>query len=297
MPELPQISSRLSPRLLIAEGNTRERNEKLRSAGAQTGSGCYQRSVTFLFPDARVDIVAAADLDSEMPSGKQLADYDGFIMGGSGLNLPGGEADPHVRQQVDLAKAVFDAGIPFLGSCWGLQVAAVAAGGQVAVSPRGRELGFARKVSLTPDGRGAGLFEGKASVFDSPAIHLDEVTHLPSGSIALATNGHSAVQAASIKCNGGTFWGVQYHPEFDLAHMAHLIRSYTEMLVNERFYANAAAAHDHAGQLDVLHQNPDRRDIAWLMGLDQDVLDPRIRYREIENWILHQVLPFMVRRS
>lgn len=291
------MMSDVSPRILIAEGNTRARNEQLKALGAQTGSGCYQSSVKFLFPNARVDILDAADLDTVMPDGKQLSDYDGFIMGGSGLNLPGGEDDPHVRQQVDLAKAVFKSGTPFLGSCWGLQVAAAASGGQVGVSPRGRELGFARKISLTPEGRGSGLFEGKSSVFDSPAIHIDEVTHLPSGGIALATNNHTTVQAASIKHDGGTFWGIQYHPEFDLAHMAHLIRSYASMLVGERFYEDEDAANNHAGQLDVLHQNPDRKDISWLLGLDQDVLDPRIRYREIENWVERQVLPHMVQKS
>jgi len=286
-----------SPRILIAEGNTRQRNEKLLSMGARTGSGCYQHAVKFLFPSARIDILAAADLDSKMPNGKELSDYDGFIMGGSGLNLPGGENDANVRQQVDLAKAVFAAGTPFLGSCWGLQVAAAAAGGRVAVSPRGRELGLARKISLTPEGRASGLFDGKSSVFDQPAIHLDEVTHLPSGSAVLATNWHSSVQAASIKHEGGTFWGVQYHPEFDVAHLAHLIRSYREVLVGENFYADGEAALKHAGQLDVLHQDPARLDLAWALGIDQDVLDPRIRYLEIENWVERQVMPRMVQRG
>ncbi len=287
----------VSPRILIGEGNTSQRNEKLLSAGARTGSGCYQQAVKFLFPLARIDVLAAADLDIKMPNGKQLGDYDGFILGGSGLNLPNGEDDPHVRQQVDLAKAVFDTGVPFLGSCWGLQVAAVATGGRVGVNPRGRELGIARKISVTPQGQGSGLFEGKASVFDSPAIHFDEVTHLPPGSVTLATNGHTSIQAASIKHQSGTFWGVQYHPEFDLAHIADLIRSYTEPLVGEGFYQDREAAFKHAGQMDVLHQNPERQDLAWLLGVDRDVLDPRIRFCEIENWIVHQVLPRLARRS
>ena len=287
----------VSPRILIGEGNTRQRNEKLLAAGARTGSACYQQAVKYLFPSARVDILMVADLDTQMPDGKVLADYDGFVLGGSGLNLPGGEHDPHVRQQVELGKAVFEAGVPFLGSCWGLQVAAAATGGQVGVNPRGRELGIARKISLTPEGRGCGFFDGKVSVFDSPAIHFDEVTHLPSGSIILAENGHTSVQAASIKHQKGTFWGIQYHPEFDLAHIADLVRSYTNLLVGEGFYKDYDAALKHAGQLDVLHQNPERQDLAWLLGVDRDVLDPRIRYREIENWVVHQVLPRMAHRA
>jgi len=292
------MSRDLSPRILIAEGNTRERNEKLTSLGARTGSLCYKQAVQYVYPAARIDIVAAADLDTSLPNGAELASYDGFVMGGSGLNLPGdGANDPHVRQQVDLAKAVFESGVPFLGSCWGLQIAAVAAGGVVGVSPRGRELGIARKIAVTPEGRGSGLFEGKASVFDSPAIHFDEVTHLPSGSIALATNGHTSIQAASITFRGGTFWGVQYHPEFDLDHMAVLIRSYVAPLVGEGFFANEDAALAHATQLDTLHQNPTRQDLGWLLGIDADVLDPRIRFREIENWVRRLVLPRMAQRG
>lgn len=292
------MSSDLSPRILIAEGNTRARNEKLVSLGARTGSGCYQQAVQYVYPAARVDILHAADLDTTLPKGADLASYDGFVMGGSGLNLPGeGAKDPHVSQQVELAKAVFEAGVPFLGSCWGLQIATVAAGGVVGVSPRGREMGVARKIAVTPEGRGSGLFEGKASVFDSPAIHFDEVTHLPSGSIALATNGHTSIQAASIKFRGGTFWGVQYHPEFDMDHMAVLIRSYVEPLVGEGFFADEEAAFALAAQLDTLHQNPTRQDLGWLLGIDADVLDPRIRYREIENWVKCLVLPRMTERG
>jgi GMP synthase (glutamine-hydrolysing) len=285
-----------SPRILVAEGNTRQRNEKLVAMGARTGSGCYQQAIKFLFPSADVDILAAADLDTSMPDGKGLADYDGFVMGGSGLNIPGGDDDPHVRQQIELGKAVFEAGVPFLGSCWGLQIAAVATGGQIGVSPRGRELGIARKITVTPEGRGCGFFEGKSTVFDSPAIHFDEVTHLPTGSVALATNGHTSVQAASIKHKGGTFWGVQYHPEFDMAHMADLICSYTAPLVSEGFFADTEAAIAYAAQLDTLHQNPSRQDLGWMLGIDQDVLDPRIRFREIENWVTHQVLPRTTQR-
>jgi len=287
----------VSPRILVAEGNTRARNEKLVSMGARTGSGCYQQAIKYLFPSARIDILAAADTDTQFPNGKELADYDGLILGGSGLNLPNGDDNPHIRQQVDLAKAVFNAGIPFLGSCWGLQIAAVATGGKVGINPKGRELGVARKISVTPEGRGCGLFEGKSSVFDSPAIHCDEVTHLPSGGIVLATNDHSSIQAASIKHNGGTFWGVQYHPEFDLAHIADLIRSYTDVLTSDGFFRDGEAALKHAGKMDVLHQNPERQDLAWLLGVDEDVLDPRIRFREIENWVIHQVLPRMADRD
>jgi len=284
-------------RILVAEGNTEERRRRLAEGGGTDGSVAYARSLRLVQPQADITVICPADGDGALPSGTSLADYDGFVLGGSGLNIPGGEDDPAVRRQIDLATAVFEAGPPFLGSCWGLQVAAAAAGGIVKASPRGREMGFARKVALTPEGRAHPLFENKSGVFDSPAIHVDEVTHLPPGGTLLAANGHSAVQAAAIHFRGGTFWGVQYHPEFDIAHIAGLTRCYAEDLAGEGFYADPAAAVDYADSLDVLQQDPSRGDLAWSLGLDADVLDPHVRCREIGNWIERQVVPYRTARG
>jgi len=278
-------------RILLAEGNSQERRKRLADGGGTDGSVAYAKSIRLFRPDADITVIHPADGDTYLPEGTALADYDGFVLGGSGLNIPGGEDDPAVRRQVDLATAVFEAGLPFLGSCWGLQVAAAAAGGIVKASPRGREMGFARKVALTPEGRCHPLFENKTDIFDSPAIHLDEVTHLPPGSTLLATNGHSPVQAATIRFRHGMFWGVQYHPEFDLAHIAGLTRCYADDLAGEGFYADRSAAVEYADSLDVLQQDPSRRDLACLLGLDADVLDSGIRCQEIANWIERQVVP------
>lgn len=152
-------------------------------------------------------------------------------------------------------------------------------------------MAIARKITLNSDGRGHPLFEGKISVFDQPAIHVDEVTHLPSGSVILAANRFCGVQAASIIHKGGVFWGVQYHPEFDLDDMARLVRRYAESLVDQGFFADEAAASEYAEWLQVLHQNPEREDLSWLLGIDADILDQRVRWREIENWITRLVRP------
>lgn len=219
--------------------------------------------------------------------------YDGVIVGGSGLNIPGGESDPEILRQIEFTRSVFESHVPFFGSCWALQIATVAAGGQVASSPFGRELGYSRKLSLTPEGRGSLMFQGKPSVFDSPAIHLDEVTHLPTDSVVYAGNYFTAVQAASISYGGGTFWGVQYHPEFDIEHIAGLVDVYSEKLISEGFFANLAASETYSAKLHQLAQNPDRSDLAWEFGLREDVLDPQIRCREVENWVNHMVYPKM----
>jgi len=47
--------------------------------------------------------------------------------------------------------------------------------------------------------------------------------------------------------------------------------------------------------LQLLHQNPDRQDVAWFLGLDSEVLDQRVRWREIDNWIDQMVRPSRLR--
>lgn len=64
-------------------------------------------------------------------------------------------------------------------------------------------LGIGRKLFLTPDGRGHPMFEGKRSVFEAYMSHEDEVTHLPSGAVLLASNGWSMIQAAAIRHEQG----------------------------------------------------------------------------------------------
>jgi len=226
-----------------------------------------------------------------LPAGTALEQFDGFMMSGSALNIPGGEDDPRVQRQIDLARAVFDTGVPFYGSCWGLQVAAAAAGGTVAANPKGCEMAVARKVALSEDGSDHPLYSGKHRVFDAPAVHVDEVTALPPGATLLASNDFSKVQGACFTYGKGTFWGVQYHPEFDLADMAVLVRRYTRRLVDQGFFDGPEAAEAHAGRLVELHRNPERKDLAWSLGLDGDILDPKLRWREIVNWVEFAVKP------
>jgi GMP synthase (glutamine-hydrolysing) len=51
----------------------------------------------------------------------------------------------------------------------------------------------------------------------------------------LAANPVSGIQAAEIRHGGGVFWGVQYHPEFDLFELACILERMTGVLVAEGF--------------------------------------------------------------
>ena len=74
--------------------------------------------------------------------------------------------------------------------------------GAVRRIPRGREMGIARKIALTPEGRAHPLYIGKASVFDAFISHEDEITHLPPGAVNLASNAFTRVQAVSVVHRG-----------------------------------------------------------------------------------------------
>ena len=163
-------------------------------------------------------------------------------------------------------------------------------------NPRGREMGIARKIALTPEGRGHPMYAGKASVFDGFISHVDEITHLPPGAVLLASNAFTHVQAVSVTHQGGVFWGLQYHPEYDLREMARLTHCRTDKLIKLGFFKDRAATAAYVEQMETLHRDPKRTDIAWGLGIDDDVLNPDVRTLEVRNWIENQVLPGMAAR-
>jgi GMP synthase (glutamine-hydrolysing) len=177
------------------------------------------------------------------------------------------------------------------GSCWGLQVVTVAAGGTVRTNPRGRELAIGRRIALTEAGREHPMYNGKAPVFDAVTVHLDEVETLAPGTTVLATNAQSDVQAAEIRVDGATAWCVQYHPEFTLGDMAAIVRRYGRRVLNEGFFADEAGRDAYVADLETLHREPDNKPLAWRYGIDETVLNEKIRTAELANWIAHQVLP------
>jgi GMP synthase (glutamine-hydrolysing) len=217
------------------------------------------------------------------------------VLTGSHLHLyHGGDA---VTRQVELMRAVYASGVPAFGSCWGIQIGAAAAGGDVRANPAGREIGFARNLSATEAGRGHPLLRGRPPAFACPAVHLDAVTAAPPDCTVLAANPVSGIQAAEIRHGGGVFWGVQYHPEFDLFELACILERMTGVLVAEGFCADEAAAGSYVRDLKALHADPARRDLAWRHGLDEEVLDPVRRTAEIRNFVEARVTPHAVARG
>lgn len=277
-------------RILVADGNTRETDEQHIALGGTPTGEHYARVLQSLYADLECMVLhPARPGGAKLPNRTDLGSFAGVAWTGSALNVC--DNSPAVRPQIELARAAFAAGVPQFGSCWGLQVAAVAAGGVVRANPRGRELGIARRISLTSAGMQHPMYEGKRTPFDAIAVHMDEVHVLPLGATVLAGNDMSTVQAAEIRYQAGTFWGAQYHPEYDLNEIATVILRHGHRLVESGFFADMPTLVRFANDLRTLHANPGRQDLAWLYGIGADVLDPARRRQELRQWLKLQVLP------
>ncbi len=281
-------------RILIIEGYTKAARDELTAGGATLAGHLYAAMLEKCLPSAKCDILYPADPGVALPEGAALADYDGIAWTGCSLTVF--DDVPEVRAQIEFARAAFSAGVPAFGSCWAAQIAVVAAGGLCRPNPRGREMGIARKIALTPAGRGHPLYAGKPSVFDAFISHVDEITHLPPGAVLLSGNFFTAAQSVSVIHDGGVFWGLQYHPEYNLHEIARLTFCRIEKLKKLGFFKDRQAALDYVDLLETLHEDPGRGDLAWLLGIDDDVMNEDIRVVEVRNWIERLVLPGMALR-
>src|SRR4051812_39542545 len=137
----------MPPRLLVIEGNTAELRAKQMAAGGQIMSDGYADLLRDLLPEAIVDICYPADPGANLPIGG-LEGYDGVAITGSALNVYDG--GPEIDRQVELAREVLKSRTPLFGSCWGLQVITVAAGGARRGDPKRRGNGGGRPNAVAP---------------------------------------------------------------------------------------------------------------------------------------------------
>jgi len=221
------------------------------------------------------------------PSDDALGTFDAAAFTGSSYSAYAPDED--VVRQVDLMRRTFDCGVSSFGSCWGVQIAAVALGGTVALSPKGREVGIGRKVSLTPEGRGHPMYTGKKSCFHAFMSHGDEVVIPPSGAVITSSNDHSRIQGMAVTRNGTESWFVQYHPEYDLKYYAQLIGARKERMTAMGFFKNEEQIDLYVEDFTALHDEGAevRKDVAWQYGIDEDIWNMDLRQCEARNWLKH----------
>ena len=277
--------------ICVINGYPAPNRQVLAEAGMKQAHEMYVDFLKEYVPNAKIDTLYIADLDTALPSGTNLSSYDAYIWTGSNLTIYHDE--PRVTRQIEFSRAIYAEGKPQYGSCWGVQMAAVAAGGEVQKNPKGREWAFARDIHLTDAGKQHPLYKGKPAQFDGFIMHLDIVTRIPEGGTLLASNAHSNVQSLAVTHGKGTFWATQYHPEYNLYEMARLLIARKEPLTNEGFFKKQEEVERLAANMMQLYQHPDDKKLREMLKIGDDILSKQIRQQELRNWIDYLVLPSM----
>ena len=273
------------PHYLVAESETPDDRDARRQHAGKSSGESYAATLSQLRPGAEITIVAPADDDARRFEAAELSGFDAVFLTGSPMHVY--EDSPEVARQLAFMRRVFASGTPSFGSCAGLQIAVAAAGGTVRKMPARMEAGIARRITATEAGRDHPLLAGRPPAWDAPAIHGDEVETLPDGATLLASNGVTRVQAAEIRFDGGTFWGVQYHPELAPGEIAVALRRQAADLVEAGLADDEASVCLRANQLDALHREPERRSNLWALGVDREFADEARRRTELSNFLAH----------
>jgi GMP synthase (glutamine-hydrolysing) len=286
------------PRILVFNGTPSDGEARIVNAGSKSYDRLIRESLSQHAKDRPpLEYYTLRVADGErFPQGMSVGDFDGVWISGSPYNAY--QLDqPSVKDQIELTREIWDNGIPAFGSCWGLQVMTAALGGKVQLNPRGREIGIARNIFQTEAGREHAMYRDKSPAFDAVCVHEDEVAELPACGTLLASNDMSRVQAAVMREGERCFWGVQYHPEFELATVAAIIAMRASRHISEGL---ARSEDELAGVLAdyrALSADPQRTDLAWKHGVGADVLAPARRTLEFRNWVDAEVLPFAAKRD
>jgi GMP synthase (glutamine-hydrolysing) len=127
--------------------------------------------------------------------------------------LSGGPSSVYAPGAPQVDGALFEAGVPTFGICYGFQAMALALGGEV------RRTGLAEfgATPLAVTGPGSTLFGGLPDQQSVWMSHGDSVEAAPAGFVVTASSDGAPVAAFEAPERG--FAGVQFHPE--VAHTAH----------------------------------------------------------------------------
>lgn len=139
-------------KFLIIDAYSKASRAKLNEAGMTYAWKLFVDMLLRYIPDAEYEIFFPTDTAvSDFPDAEKLREFTGIIWTGADLDIN----ETHIptnAAQIKLTERAFEVGNDTWGSCWGLQVAAVAAGGTVIKNPKGREMGFGRKITKTKEG-------------------------------------------------------------------------------------------------------------------------------------------------
>jgi len=274
---------------LIIDGYPKPSREQFDDFGVKLAGVLYAELLQRHLPDAEYKILYTSDPETEIPDQEGLKAYDAILWPGCNLTVYH-DHDERVTRMTKISDDGFELGLPQFGSCWAAQLAVYVAGGEVAPNVKGREMGLARKVFLTEEGKKHPMYEGKTQVFDGFISHDDIITKMPEGAVSLASNDFTPIQSVEVVYKNGVFWAPQYHPEYDLYLVAGLIAAREEKLSGEGYFRSHEDLVNFVSDLKTIYKDPSRKDLRWKYGIDDDVLSDDIRQLEFANWLKYQIL-------
>ena len=156
-----------------------------------------------------------------------------------------------------------------LAICWGLQVAATVAGGQVKRCTNGSHRGIAHNIQINSNGIQHPIYKNKSKTFNTPAFNFDEVVKLPNNSILLASNSINKVMGVNFKSGVSDIWGIQYHPEITYDKMISLIHFRKDRLLNNKAFVDEQEINSHVA----------------MIAEENKKTNKDLRMRELGNWL------------
>lgn len=153
--------------------------------------------------DDQLEIVYFSAFKHELPANINTCDF--YMTTGSrwGVN----DDQLWIRELEDFIRAIYNAGIGFVGVCFGHQLIAKALGGRVEKSPKGWGIG----VALTNMTSAQSWMSEPKSKIGLVVSHQDQICELPPNSEVLGSNDFCPYSMIKV---GHNFLGVQGHPEF-----------------------------------------------------------------------------------
>ena len=254
-------------KILIVEGNLKEENQSFTEGGIKTHTESLKDSISYFTNDLEIDVVNPSSDKNISEVAKGLEKFDGMIWGGSSLNIYNDTLE--IRRQIEFMRSCQNKIKKILAICWGLQVAATVAGGQVKRCMTGSHRGIAHDIEINSNGLQHPIYKNKNETFNTPAFNFDEVVKLPKNSILLASNPINKVMGVNFKSGVSDIWGIQYHPEITYDKMISLIHFRKDRLLNNKAFADEQEINKHVAMIAEENKKSNKD----------------LRMRELENWL------------
>ena len=254
-------------KILIVEGNLKEENQSFTEGGIKTHTESLKDSISYFTNNLEIDVVNPSSDKNISEVAKDLEKFDGLIWGGSSLNIYNDTVE--IRRQIEFMRSCQNKIKKILAICWGLQVAATVAGGQVKRCMTGSHRGIAHNIEINSNGLQHPIYKNKNETFNTPAFNFDEVVKLPENSILLASNPINKVMGVNFKSGVSDIWGIQYHPEITYDKMISLIHFRKDRLLNNKAFVDEQEINNHVSMIAEENKKSNKD----------------LRMRELENWL------------